>query len=103
MLDMLIKRMSKSLWVDSEALEKEENLDAVFKNVKGIIVPGGFGSRGIPGMILACQYAREHNILIWDCVSVCKLPLSSLLETYVESRMLLLQSSMNLRKIQLSL
>ena len=37
-------------------------MDAVFKNVKGIIVPGGFGSRGIPGMILACQYAREHNI-----------------------------------------
>lgn len=56
------KKNVKILWVDSEALEKEENLDAVFKNVKGIIVPGGFGSRGIPGMILACQYAREHNI-----------------------------------------
>ena len=49
-------------WVDSEKLEKENNLKEVFKNSKGIIVPGGFGSRGIEGMIKAIKYARENNI-----------------------------------------
>ena len=49
-------------WVDSEELEKEVDLKEVFKNSKGIIVPGGFGSRGIEGMIKAIQYARENNI-----------------------------------------
>ena len=49
-------------WVDSEKLEKEDNLKEVFKNTKGIIVPGGFGSRGIEGMIKAITYARENNI-----------------------------------------
>ena len=49
-------------WVDSEALEKEENLNKVFKNTKGIIVPGGFGSRGTQGMIKAIEYARINNI-----------------------------------------
>ena len=48
-------------WVDSERLENE-NLDKVFKNTKGIIVPGGFGERGIKGMIMAIKYAREKNI-----------------------------------------
>ena len=49
-------------WVDSEKLENEDNLKEVFKNSKGIIVPGGFGSRGIEGMIKAITYARENNI-----------------------------------------
>ena len=50
-------------WVDSESLEKENiDLDEVFKNSKGILVPGGFGQRGIEGKIKACQYARENNI-----------------------------------------
>ena len=50
-------------WVDSEKLESHEiKLSEVFKNSKGIIVPGGFGSRGIEGMIKAAQYARENNI-----------------------------------------
>lgn len=50
-------------WVDSESLEKEGvNLKEVFKNSKGILVPGGFGSRGIEGKILACRYARENKI-----------------------------------------
>ena len=49
-------------WVDSEKLEKEDNLKEVFKNTKGIIIPGGFGSRGIEGMIKAITYARENNI-----------------------------------------
>ena len=49
-------------WVDSEQLEKDVDLKEVFKNSKGIIVPGGFGSRGIEGMIKAITYARENNI-----------------------------------------
>ncbi len=50
-------------WVDSEKLEKNScDLDKIFKNSKGIIVPGGFGSRGVEGMIKACRYAREKKI-----------------------------------------
>ncbi len=49
-------------WVDSEKLEKIDNLEPIFKNSKGIIVPGGFGSRGIEGMIKAINYARVNKI-----------------------------------------
>lgn len=50
-------------WIDSESLEKNDvNLGDVFKNSKGIIVPGGFGSRGIEGKINAIKYARENNV-----------------------------------------
>ena len=49
-------------WVESEKLEKDVNLKEVFKNSRGIIVPGGFGNRGIEGMIKAITYARENNI-----------------------------------------
>lgn len=48
-------------WVDSEFLS-EENIDAFLSDCNGIIIPGGFGSRGIEGMILAAKYAREKNI-----------------------------------------
>lgn len=50
-------------WVDSELLEDSKcDLAKIFKNSKGIIVPGGFGSRGIEGMIKAAEYARTNNI-----------------------------------------
>ena len=50
-------------WVDSESLEDSKvNLKEVFKNSKGILVPGGFGSRGIEGKIKAIKYARENNL-----------------------------------------
>ena len=48
-------------WIDSETVD-EENADAIFSAVQGIIVPGGFGSRGIEGMILTAKYAREHHV-----------------------------------------
>ena len=48
-------------WVDSE-LVTNENADQLFSDVNGILVPGGFGSRGIEGKISSIQYAREHNI-----------------------------------------
>lgn len=50
-------------WIDSESLEADGvDLNEVFKDVDGILVPGGFGSRGIEGKILACNYARTHKI-----------------------------------------
>ena len=48
-------------WVDSEHVT-EANAPQVFHDVKGILVPGGFGDRGIDGKIYAIQYAREHGI-----------------------------------------
>ncbi|MCQ2413564.1 MAG: CTP synthase [Clostridia bacterium] len=48
-------------WIDSEPLT-DENADGILGHLNGIIVPGGFGSRGIEGMILAAKYAREHRI-----------------------------------------
>ena len=45
-------------WIDSETIT-EENYKDVLGKLQGIIVPGGFGSRGIEGMILAARYARE--------------------------------------------
>lgn len=48
-------------WVDSEELTSE-NIDSILKNSDGILVPGGFGDRGIEGKILAAQYARENRI-----------------------------------------
>lgn len=48
-------------WIESEDLT-EENADSLLGQMQGIIVPGGFGSRGIEGMIVAAKYAREHKI-----------------------------------------
>ena len=48
-------------WVDSEELT-QENINDVLGDCKGILVPGGFGDRGIEGMILAARYAREKNV-----------------------------------------
>ena len=48
-------------WVDAEEVN-EGNLEEMFSDVAGILVPGGFGSRGVEGKILAAQFAREHNV-----------------------------------------
>ena len=47
--------------VESEEVEKE-GADKFLSGVSGVLVPGGFGNRGIEGKILAVQYAREKNI-----------------------------------------
>lgn len=49
-------------WINSEDLEKDVNLKDVFKDVKGIIVPGGFGTRGTLGMVNAINYARVNKV-----------------------------------------
>lgn len=48
-------------WIDSETL-KEETIESELSDVDGIIVPGGFGNRGIEGMIASVKYAREKDI-----------------------------------------
>jgi len=49
------------VWLSASELV-DENLDEVFKDIDGILVPGGFGKRATEGKILAIKYAREHRI-----------------------------------------
>lgn len=48
-------------WIDSETVTKE-NVSELLGDVSGIIVPGGFGNRGIDGMLYSIEYARENKI-----------------------------------------
>lgn len=48
-------------WIDSETVNKD-NVAETFKDVDGIIVPGGFGDRGIDGMVESIKYARENKV-----------------------------------------
>ena len=48
-------------WVDSEDVT-EETAAEIFGDVQGILVPGGFGHRGVEGKIIAARYARTHNV-----------------------------------------
>ncbi|MFQ5924961.1 MAG: CTP synthase [Dehalococcoidia bacterium] len=48
-------------WIQSEDLERDGS-DALLGSVQGIVVPGGFGIRGIEGMVIAARYAREKEI-----------------------------------------
>lgn len=50
------------IYIDSEKLETETDLKNIFKNVDGILVPGGFGSRGTEGKIRAITFARTNKI-----------------------------------------
>ncbi len=54
----------KPKMIDSESLENlpDGELNEILKNYSGIIIPGGFGKRGIEGMIRAIKYAREHDV-----------------------------------------
>jgi CTP synthase len=51
-------------WIDSEALEGDDDgeLRRLLGDADGILIPGGFGGRGIEGKIAAAQFAREHRI-----------------------------------------
>lgn len=52
----------KLTWIDSEEYEKDPRKLKELNQYHGIIVPGGFGTRGIEGIIKAIKYVREHNI-----------------------------------------
>jgi CTP synthase len=54
------QRDLKMEWISSEDLEKGKGLE-LLESVAGIVVPGGFGYRGIEGKVIAARYAREHN------------------------------------------
>ncbi len=49
-------------WIDTEKLESNKNPEAEFNNVDGVLIPGGFGDRGIEGKILSSKISRENNI-----------------------------------------
>ena len=51
----------KIKWVYSDTVT-DETAKEIFKDCKGIILPGGFGNRGVEGMICACRYARENKL-----------------------------------------
>ncbi len=56
-------RMPRLHWINSEDFEKNpKNLPGVLKNMDGILVPGGFGGRGVEGIIMAIKAAREKKI-----------------------------------------
>ena len=68
-------------WIHSVDIEKGTNTDKL-EDVFGIVVPGGFGSRGIEGKILAAQYARQNKVpylglclgmqlMVVDFASIC--------------------------------
>lgn len=48
-------------WIDSETIN-DDNVAEVLGNCAGIVVPGGFGTRGIPGKIATAKYCRENNV-----------------------------------------
>jgi len=48
-------------WLDSSNINAQ-NVGELLKGINGMIIPGGFGDRGIEGKITACRYARENNI-----------------------------------------
>ncbi len=48
-------------WIDSEKITRE-NVGDILKGVDGILVPGGFGDRGVEGKVFACEYARVNDI-----------------------------------------
>lgn len=48
-------------WIDSETVTKE-NVSEILKDCNGVIVPGGFGNRGIEGKIITANYCRTHNL-----------------------------------------
>ena len=49
-------------WVEAEEIDSPETAAARLGHADGILVPGGFGKRGIQGMIYAIQYARTHKV-----------------------------------------
>jgi CTP synthase len=54
--------------IDSETLEEPEDLSPYFRQVDGLLIPGGFGQRGILGMVRAARYAREQKL---PCFGIC--------------------------------
>ncbi len=56
------------VWVDAESLEKKHDLDKEMSGLDGIVITGGFGSRGVEGKIKAAQYAINNKM---PCLGLC--------------------------------
>jgi len=58
-------------WIEAEEIDSAATAAARLHGYDGILVPGGFGKRGIQGMIHTIQYAREHKVpffvFAWEC------------------------------------
>jgi len=52
----------KIKWLESETIDSDDTAKTAFEDVAGVIVPGGFGVRGIDGKLNIIKYARERNI-----------------------------------------
>ena len=50
------------VWINTEKIKNDNDAIVTFKDIDGILIPGGFGSRGAEGKILTSKYARESNI-----------------------------------------
>ncbi|TBU19514.1 CTP synthase [Hamiltosporidium tvaerminnensis] len=50
------------VWIESTDLEEIADCNSLFNNIDAMLIPGGFGTRGIEGKITAAKYARENNI-----------------------------------------
>ena len=61
---LAVERKLNIDWIEASDLEDSNNNEAwdLLRHANGILVPGGFGDRGIEGKILAAQYARENNV-----------------------------------------
>lgn len=57
-----LRKKLKIKWIDSERSFAANELDNELEEIDGILIPGGFGVRGIEGKITIARYAREHNI-----------------------------------------
>ncbi len=54
--------------IDSERVENVARIEELFEGIDGVLIPGGFGARGVKGMILAARYARVNKI---PCFGIC--------------------------------
>ena len=80
-------------WIDSETLT-EEKCDKKLSGLDGIIIPGGFGNRGIEGMILAAHFARtKHLPYLGICLGMQIAVMKNLHGMQQESRMLIPENS----------
>ena len=50
------------VWINTEKIKSDDDAIKIFEDIDGILIPGGFGSRGAEGKILTSKYARENNI-----------------------------------------
>ncbi len=58
----MFKKNIKIKWIDSTEVEGNKRIEEVMAGIQGLIVPGGFGSRGVEGKISCIKYCRENNI-----------------------------------------